>query len=235
MIQERRDPILKCEVAPVRQALQDLAVKQSEPILAISLNQSATETKMAKDSSIAPKERINVTFKPAADGTQEEIELPMKVMVVGDFLQRHDPRNLIDRNPVSVNRNNFEEVLSKQELSLQIAVPNRLHDNSSDMDLSATLKFKSMRDFEPAGIAEQVPQMRKLLQLRDALVSLKGPMGNIPAFRKAIEEVLADDRQREMIMKELGMTEAEVNSLKKAKDSGEAGGEAKAKGSPKKN
>jgi type VI secretion system protein ImpB len=190
---------------------------------------------MAKDSSIAPKERINVTFKPAGDGVREEIELPMKAMVVGDFLQRHDPRNLIDRSPVSVNRNNFEEVLSKQELTLQIAVPNRLLSNASDTDLPATLNFKSMRDFEPAGIAEQIPEMRKLLQLRDALVSLKGPMGNIPAFRKAIEEVLADDRQREMIMKELGMTEAEVNSLKKSKDGEAAADETKAKGSPKKN
>lgn len=175
---------------------------------------------MAKDSSIAPKERINVTFKPATDGAQEEIELPMKVMVVGDFLQRHDPRNLSDRNPVSINKQNFEEVLAKQELSLQISVPNRLRDNGADTDIPVSLEFKAMKDFEPAGIAEQVPEMRKLLQLRDALVSLKGPMGNIPAFRKAIEEVLADDRQREMIMKELGMNDAEVRGLLKKDDTG---------------
>lgn len=190
---------------------------------------------MVKESSIAPKERINVTFKPATDGAQQELELPMKVMVVGDFMQRHDPRNLIDRKPVSINKNNFEEVLSKQELSLQIAVPNRLRDNSSESDIPVALNFKSMRDFEPAGIAEQVPEMRKLLQLRDALVSLKGPMGNIPAFRKAIEEVLADDRQREMIMKELGMNDAEVKSLLKPKDVGDDASEAKPKGAPKKN
>ena len=184
---------------------------------------------MAKESSIAPKERINVTFKPATDGAQEEIELPMKVMVVGDFLQRQDPRNLIDRKPVSINKNNFEEVLSKQELSLQIAIPNRLRDNASDTDIPVTLKFKGLRDFEPAGIAKQVPEMRKLLQLRDALVSLKGPMGNIPAFRKAIEEVLADDRQREMIMKELGMNDAEVRVLLKADDPGGAASVSKTK------
>ena len=46
-----------------------------------------------KESSVAPKERINVTFKPATGGAVEEIELPMKVMVMGDFLQRHDPRS----------------------------------------------------------------------------------------------------------------------------------------------
>lgn len=168
---------------------------------------------MAKDSSVAPKERINVTFKPAAGGTHEEIELPMKAMVVGDFLQRHDPRNLIDRKPVSINRNNFEEVLAKHELSLQIAVPDRLRDSAADGNITVNLTFKGMQDFEPAGIAEQVPEMRKLLRLREALVSLKGPMGNIPAFRKAIEDVLSDDRHREMIMKELGMSLAEVKSL----------------------
>ena len=44
-----------------------------------------------KESSVAPKERINVTFKPATGGAVEEIELPMKVMVMGDFLQRMTP------------------------------------------------------------------------------------------------------------------------------------------------
>ncbi len=32
--------------------------------------------------------------------------------------------------------------------------------------------------------------MTKLLELREALVALKGPLGNVPAFRKAIQSVL---------------------------------------------
>ena len=45
---------------------------------------------MAKEGSVAPKERINVTFKPALGDVKEEIELPLKLLVVGDFkvLQR---------------------------------------------------------------------------------------------------------------------------------------------------
>ena len=31
---------------------------------------------MAKEGSVAPKERINVTFKPSTGAAQEEIELP---------------------------------------------------------------------------------------------------------------------------------------------------------------
>ena len=91
---------------------------------------------MAKESSLAPKERINVTFRPATGGAQEEIELPLKVMVVGDFLQRYDDRPLIDRKPVSVNKNNFADVMAKQNLTVQLSVRNRLTDSEDPGDLS---------------------------------------------------------------------------------------------------
>jgi len=42
---------------------------------------------MAKslDSAVAPKERINIVYQPATGGRKEEIELPLKLMVLGDF------------------------------------------------------------------------------------------------------------------------------------------------------
>jgi type VI secretion system protein ImpB len=43
------------------------------------------------------------------------------------------------------------------------------------------------------------------MELRDALVSLKGPLGNAPAFRKAIENVLDDGDSRDRVLKELGL------------------------------
>jgi type VI secretion system protein ImpB len=168
---------------------------------------------MAKASSIAPKERINVTFKPATGNAVEEIELPMKVMVMGDFLNRYDDRPLLDRKPVNVNKNNFGEVMEKQGLALQMAVPNRLRDGQEDTDISAFLKFSSMSDFEPENVARQIPEMAKLLQLREALVSLKGPLGNLPAFREAIQKVLADDKQRDRVMTELGLSADDMKNL----------------------
>lgn len=160
---------------------------------------------MAKEGSVAPKERINVTFKPATGNAQEEIELPLKLMVLGDFTQRADDRKIEDRKPISIDKNNFDEVLGKQELSLTFAVPNRLQDEQSDDELPVQLRINSMKDFNPAAVVEQVPEMKKLMEIRDALVALKGPLGNAPAFRKAIESVLSDDDSRDRVLGELGL------------------------------
>lgn len=160
---------------------------------------------MAKEGSVAPKERINVTFKPATGNAQEEIELPLKLMVLGDFTQRADDRKIEERKPISIDKNSFDEVLAKQELSLSLGVPNRLNDEALDEDLAVQLKINSIKDFNPASLVEQVPELKKLMELRDALVALKGPLGNAPAFRKAIESVLSDGDSRERVLGELGL------------------------------
>ena len=160
---------------------------------------------MAKEGSVAPKERINVTFKPATGGAQEEIELPLKLMVLGDFTQRADERKIEDRKPISIDKNNFDEVLGKQELNLTFSVANRLQDEQSADELPVQLRINSMKDFNPAAVVDQVPELKKLMELRDALVALKGPLGNAPAFRKAIESVLSDDDSRDRVLGELGL------------------------------
>jgi type VI secretion system protein ImpB len=161
---------------------------------------------MAKEGSVAPKERINVTFKPAIGGAQEEIELPLKLLAIGDYTHRRDERKVEDRKPISIDKMTFDEVLAKQELQLTISVPNRLQEGCDTDELAVELHVNSMKDFNPASLVEQVPELRKLMELRDALVALKGPLGNAPAFRKAIEGVLADDESRSRVLGELGLS-----------------------------
>lgn len=160
---------------------------------------------MAKEGSVAPKERINVTFKPATGSAQEEIELPLKLLAIGDYTLRKDDRKLEERKPISVDKMTFDDVLAKQALSLTLSVPNRLQEAKDGEELGVQLKVNTMKDFNPASLVDQVPELRKLMELRDALVALKGPLGNAPAFRKAIEGVLADDESRGRVLGELGL------------------------------
>ncbi len=159
-----------------------------------------------KEGSVAPKERINVTFKPSTGEGMEELELPLKLLMIGDYTLIQDEQKLEDRKAININKNNFNEVLENHNLGLDLQVPNRLSaDKQMDEELTVNLQFKTMKDFDPASLVHQVPEMKALMELRDALVALKGPLGNVPSFRKAIEEVLTDQNAREKVLAELGM------------------------------
>lgn len=159
---------------------------------------------MAKESSVAPKERVNIRFKPATGNVKEDVELPLKLLLVGDYTQRTDERPLDERSLISIDKDNFDEVLKSQELAIDLAVPSVLEDGGDpDAKLSVSLKFNRLRDFEPEQVVQQVPELKKLLELRQALVAMKGPLGNVPAFRKAIQNVLDDEGSRQRLLDEL--------------------------------
>lgn len=158
---------------------------------------------MAKEGSVAPKERVNIVYKPATDGA-EEVELPLKILALGDYTGRADDRQLEDRKPINIDKDNFEEVMEKHDLGVDISVPDRLS-GEEGADLATSLKFKSMKDFTPEGVLNQVPELQKLMELRNALTALKSPMGNVPAFRKKLSAMLENPEQRDKLMAELGL------------------------------
>src|SRR5262245_35362480 len=158
---------------------------------------------MAKESSVAPKERVNIRYKPATGDAKEEVELPLKMVVLGDYTQRADDTPVEDRALVNVNKDNFNEVMKGHNLSLDIATDNKLSDEPDAGKLSVSLTFDSLNAFTPDSIVRKTPELNKLLELREALMALKGPLGNVPPFRKAIQGVLGDDAAREKLLAEL--------------------------------
>ncbi|MDY0970730.1 type VI secretion system contractile sheath small subunit [Siccibacter turicensis] len=154
--------------------------------------------------SVAPKERINIKYVPATGGQQAEIELPLTMMVIGNMKGRTEETPIEERQTVSVDKNNFTSVMKEANLELNFLVPNRLEENSED-EMPVKLNIASLEDFSPDRIAEQVPELRKLLELREALVALKGPLGNIPAFRNRLQDLLASSEAREQLLKELDL------------------------------
>ncbi|KRP59174.1 type VI secretion system contractile sheath small subunit [Pseudomonas trivialis] len=155
-------------------------------------------------SSVAPKERINIKYVPATGDQQVEVELPLKLLITGDFKGHSELSALEDRPSVRIDKDTFNEVLTKAEVALDMAVPCVLN-NQHDTDLNVQLHFKSINDFGPDAIARQVPELNKLLALRDALVALKGPMGNVPAFRKHLQNLLTDETARQRLASELNL------------------------------
>jgi type VI secretion system protein ImpB len=157
-----------------------------------------------REGSVAPKERVNITYKSATGDAKEEKELPFKILAVGDYTGRQDDRTVEERKPINIDKDNFSDVMKEHDLGVDIRVEDKLSgDKGAEMKVG--LKFETLKDFGPEAIAEQVPELRQLLQLRAALTALKGPLGNIPAFRKKIQAMLGSEDARKRLMDELGI------------------------------
>ncbi len=159
---------------------------------------------MSNDGSIAPKERINILYKSATGGMTEEKELPLKLLVLGDFTHREDERTVEERDPIDINKDNFSEVMADQDLNLDLNVADRLS-GEENAEMSLNLKFRNMSDFKPDSIVEQAEDLKKIIELRKALMALKGPLGNVPAVRKTIQKMIQNDDSRAKLAKELGV------------------------------
>jgi type VI secretion system protein ImpB len=159
-----------------------------------------------QEESVAPKERVNITYRPATGDAKEEVELPLKLLVVGDFTLAKDDRSVEERDPINIDKDSFNDVLKAQNLALDLKVANTLV-GKDDEELGVGLKFQSLKDFDPDSIVQQVPELKKMMELRDAIKAMKGPLGNVPEFRKKIQSIIDDPALRDKILKEMGVGE----------------------------
>ncbi len=156
------------------------------------------------DGSVAPKERVNIVYKSSTGDQTEDVELPLKLMMLGDYTGKESEVPVEDRDPININKDNFNDVMSGMNLSMDLNIQDTLSEQDDD-EMSVHLDIKSINDLGPDSIAKQVPELNDMLEMRKALLALKGPLGNVPAFRKTIQKILNDDETRSVIMQELGI------------------------------
>ncbi|MEO0558134.1 MAG: type VI secretion system contractile sheath small subunit [Bacteroidota bacterium] len=162
-----------------------------------------------------PPARINLFLEVAKGDAKEKVELPMRMLVMGDFTGREDGTPLEEREVINLNKDNFEDVLRSQEISIKTNVSNTL---TGDGDLPVELKIDSMKSFDPEVVAKQVPEIAKLLATRNLLQDLRNRLISAADFRKQIESVIKDDAAREQLLAELDKV---VESEAPADDAGE--------------
>jgi type VI secretion system protein ImpB len=154
--------------------------------------------------SVAPKERINISYKPATGNARETVELPFKMVVLGDFHCRQDERTVEEREPINVNKNNFDDIMEDAKLHLNMTVKNHL-DQKDDSEINIDIDVKSLKDLEPDSLMKSIPELRRVYELRESLLALKGPLGNNPQMRRAIMAMVKDKDQRGRLLQEIGL------------------------------
>nr|WP_275301152.1 type VI secretion system contractile sheath small subunit [Klebsiella pneumoniae] len=137
-----------------------------------------------------PRARINLKLSLHTGGAQKKVELPLKLLTIGDFSHVKENRPLSEREKINVNKNNFNSVLSEFSPEVNLSVPNTLAGNGEEENVR--LRFTDIKDFEPEQVARQIPQLRAMLAMRNLLRDLKSNLLDNATFRKELEAILKD-------------------------------------------
>lgn len=159
------------------------------------------------------KARIKVEYEVDHNGATKLIELPfvMGVMsdLAGDSQTETATRPIKDRKFELADAEELPKIMRRVEPRVKVDVKNVLplaegEEDNEDRALSLDLKFKSMGDFAPDKIAEQVPALNELLKMRRDLEDLLGLMDGRADAEKQIAALLKSQPLLGQILEEAG-------------------------------
>jgi type VI secretion system protein ImpB len=148
-----------------------------------------------------PKARINLKLDLHTGGASKKTELPLKLLVTGDFSNGRETAPLSEREKVNIDKNNFDSVLSEFSPSVNLTVENTLAGDGSEENINLT--FRNMKDFTPEQVARQIPQLKAMLAMRNLLRDLKSNLLDNVTFRKELEKILRDPTLSDELRHEL--------------------------------
>lgn len=155
------------------------------------------------------KPRVHIKYEVETEGAVVEKELPFVVGVMGDF--SGDPTEALrpfgERKFVQIDRDNFNDVMTRFKPGLNLRVRNHLA--SGDNDMAVQLSFNSMDDFLPAGIVEQVPSLKSLLNARNELRDLLTKADRSEKLEALLEGVLQNHEELAALAGEFDKRDAE--------------------------
>jgi len=150
------------------------------------------------------KPRVQITYDVETNGAMQKTELPFVVGVLADLSGQPSQalRPLKDRKVVTIDRDNFNDVLTKATPRVAMRVDNKL---TGEGKLNVELNFKSIDDFEPGQVAEQVGPLRDLMRMRRELVQLLSKMEGNDKLEQLLSDVLANTDTARAMAEQLGL------------------------------
>ena len=149
--------------------------------------------------------RVQITYDVETNGALQKVELPFVVGVLADLSgqPKEGLKAVKDRKFVNVDSDNFDDVLAKSAPRLAFRVDNKL--TKDNTELAVELNFKSMDDFSPAKVAEQVAPLKELLDMRQRLSQLLNKLEGNDKLEQLLSDVLGSTEKAAALAKEMGL------------------------------
>jgi type VI secretion system protein ImpB len=152
--------------------------------------------------------RVQITYDVELGGAIEKKELPLVIGILADLSGKPDQPlpKLKDRKFVELDKDNFDQVLGSVCPRIAVSVENKLQKNGTNMNVE--LKFRSMDDFSPLNIVNQVTPLRKLFEARSRLSDLLAKLDGNDELDSLLQEIVANNESLKEIKAAAGGTNA---------------------------
>ncbi|MEL6682858.1 MAG: type VI secretion system contractile sheath small subunit [Pseudomonadota bacterium] len=144
--------------------------------------------------------RVQIAYDVEHYGSPTTIELPFVMGVVADLAGASETdeaqRPIGERKFVETDAGRFPKFMEALAPRVKARVPNTLpgaDGAEKEEELFVDLTFKSMSDFAPDKVAEQVPALAELLKMRQQLEELLGYMDGKVDAEKRIAQLLSNE------------------------------------------
>lgn len=143
--------------------------------------------------------RVQIAYDVEHYGSPTTIELPFVMGVMADLAGASETKEaskpINDRTFVETDAGRFSKFMEALSPRVKTRVKNTLpspEGEEAEEELFVDLSFKSMSDFAPDKVAEQVPALNELLKMRKQLEELLGYMDGKVDAEKRIAQLLTN-------------------------------------------
>ena len=148
--------------------------------------------------------RVDIRYEVEEGGATASRELPLVAGILADLSgDANDPVEYRRREFIEIQPGGVDPLMRRLEPELRLSVADRLSEEP-DREIGLELRFRSMDDFSPVGLAAQIPQTAKLLEHRRALADLYGKIESNERLDGILDDILADPEKQERLRSELG-------------------------------
>ncbi|MCK5796999.1 MAG: type VI secretion system contractile sheath small subunit [Deltaproteobacteria bacterium] len=151
-----------------------------------------------------PKSRLTLRYKTEVDGQAEDVTLPMRFSVLGDFsggTSKDRKIDLEERRMRNFDGTNTDAVMKDMGINMSFAVENKVTPDEEEMQVN--LPVTGMQSFSPDQVAQHVPKLKGLLTLKSLLEEALSNVDNRKEFRKLLGELMADPEALQKVLGEL--------------------------------
>ena len=149
-----------------------------------------------------PKSCITLVYRTKINGQPEDVKLPFRVVVLGDFSQGSSKDRQVDldeRAMRSVTGSNINELMKDMGMSISFEVDDKVSaDGEGKMQVE--LPINRMKSFHPDEIVHHVPKLKALMLLRKLLMEMQSDIDNRKELRRTLYELFSNKEQLQKLL-----------------------------------